>query len=180
MIEIEATLPLLGNVPVRFFDESKQIYVQFEREIKDQSKIAHLGLASKVFTGISHSRLEYTLLQCAIIRIITKLHKSNEGLALSGKVTIPGLNKKISSGSELLKSWVLLNSIGHTNYTFGTERILLKQCIENREFYESIISRLPTGLKRWASNVISEYQYARFFLFTSSCRTQGKPIISEP
>ncbi len=163
MIDIEATLPLLGTVPVRFFDESKLIYEQFEQEIKYQAKIAHLGLASKVFTGINHSRHEYTLLQCAIVRIISKLHKGNEGLALSGKVKVPGLNKKISSGSELLKSWVLLNSIGHANYTFGTERVLLKQCIENKEFHKSIMSRLPTGMKRWASTMISEYQYERFF-----------------
>jgi hypothetical protein len=163
MIEIEATLPLLGAVPVRFFDESEQIYEQFKREIKYQAEIDHLGLASKVFTGINHSRLEYTLLQCAIVRIITKLHKDNNDLALSGDVKVPGLNKRISSGSELLKSWVLLNSIGHANYTFGTERVLLKQCIENKEFHECIISRLPAGMKRWASTVISEYRYERFF-----------------
>ncbi len=163
MIEIEATLPLLGAVPVRFFDESKLIYEQFEREIKYQAEIAHLGVASKIFTGINHSRREYTLLQCAIVMIITKLHKGNEGLALSGKVKVPELEKKISSGGELIKSWVLLNSIGHANYTFGTERVLLKQCIENKEFHVSIMSRLPTGMKRWASTVISEYQYERFF-----------------
>lgn len=167
MIEIEATLPLLGAVPVRFFNESKLVYELFEREIKYQAEIAHLGVASKVFTGIKHSRHEYTLLQCAIIRIITKLHKGNEDLALSGKVTIPGLNKKISSGSELLKSWVLLNSIGHANYTFGTERVLLKQCVENKEFHEYIISRLPDGMKRWANTIIREYQYERFFKILS-------------
>ncbi len=36
MIEIEATLPLLGAVPVRFFEESKQIYEQFKREIRQK------------------------------------------------------------------------------------------------------------------------------------------------
>lgn len=150
MREIDATSPLIGKISVHFFEESKDIFDCFEKDIRRQEGIAHLGVASEIFTCINHTRLEYILLQCSVIKIISKFFKSDESLGLSAKVGIPKAKHPISSGEELIKCWILLYSIGHTKYTFGTERILLKKCLIDHDFHNAILNRLPDGTKRWA------------------------------
>src|SRR6267143_56799 len=76
MRRIQATLPTLGNVSVDFFAESDEL-LQFlgTREIRRLRRVPHLGVAASVFTGVNHSRLEYMLLQCAVIGLVAKLPK---------------------------------------------------------------------------------------------------------
>lgn len=121
MKQINATLPTLGSYNISFHKESAILLDRItDKELNRLSRISHLGTAASVFTGINHTRLEYMLLQCAIIDLLPKLNVAAEQFEMSGKVKLS--NKKIfSSGEELLKCWSILSSIGHTKYTYGVE-----------------------------------------------------------
>ncbi|MGB7569427.1 MAG: hypothetical protein WBM07_16310 [Chitinivibrionales bacterium] len=163
MIELHVKLPMLGSTSIPLFKESERIYKEFQCIIDDQKQISHLGVASEVFSGITHTRYEYILLQLAIVKLISKLFKEHSELAIAAEVKVPHVKANISSGEELIKSWILLNSIGHINYTFGTERILLNKCISDATFCNQFMSILPSGTRRWASSIIKNFEYERFF-----------------
>ncbi len=164
MREIESNLPLLGNVRIHFFKESSLLLDLFKKDFDRLNEISHLGVASKVFTGVNHTRLEYCLLQCAIIKVVTKLFKHIEGLSVSNDVDLPGISKKISSGEELIKCWIIILNLGHTNYTFGVERILLRKCIEDKEFREKIFEEyINREYRKWANRIVDNYIYEDFF-----------------
>src|SRR5687767_7852079 len=104
MRRIHATLPTLGMVAVDFHDESEHVLsLVDDREFRRLRSVPHLGVAGTVFTGVNHSRLEYMLLQCAVIGLVAKIHRNDEQFALSNRVTINGLVDPVSSGEELLK-----------------------------------------------------------------------------
>lgn len=91
MKRIEVTLPALGTYVVPFFKESEEIlFILGEKEQRRLDRIHHLGITAEVFTGVNHSRLEYLLLQCAIINLLPKFHRGDENFALSSPVRIPG------------------------------------------------------------------------------------------
>lgn len=163
MRRIEATLPALGGYTVPFYKESEEV-LEFlgDRELRRLDRVQHLGIAAKVFTGVNHSRLEYVLLQCAVINMLPRFHKAHEQFALSGTVRIPGQSNRVSSGEELLKCWALLGNAGHTQYTFGVERSLLKWARENPAFHEILLAGLPARLRRWGRSVIDEYRDTEF------------------
>lgn len=163
MKRIEAALPALGNYVVPFHKESEEV-LQFlgEKELSRLDRVQHLGVASKVFTGVNHSRLEYTLLQCAVINLLPKFQKGNENFALSGAVRIPGQKGKVSSGEELLKCWALLSNAGHAQYTYGVERSLLNFARADKNFKKLLVERLPASLRRWSLSVIDEYRDTAF------------------
>ena len=146
MKRIEATLPALGGYTVPFFEESEEV-LEFlgDKEIRRLDRVQHLGIAAKVFTGVNHSRLEYVLLQCAVINMLPRFHKGHEQFALSGSVLIPGQTVRISSGEELLKCWALLGNAGHAQYTYGVERSLLNWARKNPEFQDVLLVGLPTS-----------------------------------
>lgn len=159
MKRIDATLPALGGYSIPFYKESEEV-LDFvgEKELSRLDRVEHLGVAAKVFTGVNHSRLEYLLLQCAIINMLPRFHKGNEQLALSGGVRIPGQKTKISSGEELLKSWALLSNLGHAKYTYGVERSLLNHAREDTVFRDILVADLPINLRRWSLSVINRYR----------------------
>jgi hypothetical protein len=101
------------------------------------------------------------------VTLTQKPREEHSELAISGEVKLPGVRNKISSGEELLKSWILLNSLGHMNYTFGTERIILNYCIEKPSFYDQLITFLPQGTRRWANGIVKNYEYEQFFKILS-------------
>lgn len=161
MQQIQATLPTLGSVVINFYRETDQVLEFFgDGELDRLGRVPHLGVASSVFTGVQHSRQEYTLLQCAIVELVARLHSHAEQLALANKVSIDGTSEKVSSGEELLKSWFLLSNFGHAKQTFGTERGLLSQARQNPNVADWIFEATPeTDLKKWAQQVIREFRY---------------------
>ena len=168
MKRIEATLPALGSYTVPFHDESEEVLSYLgDNELSRLDRVQHLGIASKVFTGVNHSRLEYLLLQCAIMNLLPKFHRGKEQFALSGKVFIPGQKAKISSGEELLKCWALLGNTGHAQYTFGVERSLLNHAREDSVFKSLLVKDLPVNLKRWSLSVIDNYEDNNFHYILS-------------
>jgi hypothetical protein len=170
--KVSATLPALGAYTVPFYKESAKI-LEFlgEKELNRLSKIAHLGTAATVFTGINHSRLEYMLLQCAIINLLPKFNLGTEQFAIGGKVKLAGGKHQISSGEELLKCWSILSNIGHAQYTYGVERSLLSYLRRNatsQVFFLSMIRQAE--LKKWSEEVVKNYQDANFHWVLSILR----------
>lgn len=173
---IEANLPALGKYNVRFHKESEEICDFLgESEFERLDNINHLGITSYVFTGTNHSRLEYVLLQCAIIELMPKFHKGNEALSLAGRVSIPGQKEKISSGEELLKCWALLTNSGHAQYTFGVERSLLNKANEDVNFKNILLSKVKGDLKRESKRIIEEYDDVSFHLIFALLRIERLP-----
>lgn len=163
MSKIEANLPALGVYSIGFHKESQEV-LDFigDSEFKRLDTVDHLGIAASVFTGVNHSRLEYLLLQCAVINLLPKFHKGNEHFALANPVLIPGQKIKISSGEELLKCWAILSNAGHAQYTFGVERSLLNEIRRNKAFKKIFLEDLPSTLKKEAKKIIDNYEDASF------------------
>lgn len=176
MKRIEAALPALGNYIVPFHKESEEVLLFLgEKELNRLDRVQHLGVASRVFTGVNHSRLEYTLLLCAVINLLPKFQKGNENFALSGTVRIPGQVSKISSGEELLKCWALLSNAGHAQYTYGVERSLLNFARADENFKKLLVERLPRQLRRWSLSVIEEYRDTAFHYLLALLRISFLP-----
>lgn len=158
-VRIRATLPALGTVPIDLHNESATLWEYMgEGEVVPLRTVPHLGVASAVFTGLNHSRLEYALLLCAVISHIAKLHKDEERLGLAGKVVLNGLANKVSSAEELLKCWALLSNYGHTQYTYGAERTILQLARKDKSFQRWLInSNRHADLLSWSRTAIKNY-----------------------
>lgn len=177
-IRLAASLPALGLVDVVLHDESADVLRAFggSKELARQQQIPHLGVASATFTGVNHSRLEYSLLQCAVIGSINKLHKGNPALGLSNDVEIPGLTERVSSSEELLKSWALLGNIGHSQYTYATERGLLSAARIDPGIFSWLTRGTSDGaLRRWMSAVIQRGQDDLFHYVLTVLRLSTLP-----
>lgn len=174
MQQIDATLPTLGSVAINFYEESDQVLRFFgARELERLGRIPHLGVASSVFTGVQHSRQEYTLLQCAIVELVARLHAHTEQLAVSNKVHIDGLSNPVSSGEVLLKCWSLLGNFGHAKQTFGTERGILNHARKDKRVRSWIRAALPEDdLKIWADRLIDRYHYEHVHYLLTLVRTK--------
>lgn len=167
--EIPASLPAIGAFRVHLHRESDRIVDFFgEEELRRLGRVNHLGVATTAFPGINHTRLEYVLLQCAIIQLVSKLYKDNRDLALANRVELAGLANPVSSGEELLKSWALLANVGHPNWTFGTERALLEAAMGEEALQRWLVSgAVEEDLNRWANEVIADHRVQSFrFLLT--------------
>jgi hypothetical protein len=160
----KATLPTLGTISVDFHKESEVVASCMGRREWDRLRtVPHLGVAGSVFSGVHHSRLEYVLLQCAVTSLVAKLHRHDEQFALSNEVKLAGIEAPISSGEELLKIWILLSNYGHAQYTYGVERSLLQQAIDNPKVRDWLIEDIQhTDLRNWALNVVDTYTYTDF------------------
>ena len=176
MKRIDATLPALGGYTVPFYKESEEV-LEFlgDKELRRLDRVQHFGIAAKVFTGVNHSRLEYVLLQCAVINMLPRFHKGSEQFGLSGAVHIPGQKARVSSGEELLKCWALLGNAGHAQYTYGVERSLLNWARKNPGFQKILLAGLPTTLRRWGLSVIEEYRDTEFHHLLILCRIAQLP-----
>jgi len=156
---IRATLPTLGEVDVTFHSEAKAVLDFFG--VKERGRlddVLHLGPAARAFTGVNHSRWEYTLLQCALIQYVGVIFKGHPHVSLKGKVRIDGPPRQVSSAEELLKSWALLGNMGHAQWTYGVERGVLKAAQEDSALKAWLID--STGvpdLRNWIRSRSDEY-----------------------
>lgn len=161
---VNATIPVIGNTQIHFYNDSETV-LDFSKldELERLDDIPHLGLTKTAFTGINHTRLEYTLLQCSIVEIASKVHKDDSDISLSNKVTLDGNISRASSGEDLLKTWFLLSAFGHCQWTHGTERSILQQANSNKEFKDWLIEDFRlTDLKNWCRNTIDTYSTSLF------------------
>ncbi len=172
MRPITANLPALGAFRVNLHCESERLVDFFgNEELARLGQIDHLGAATVAFPGINHTRLEYVLLQCAIAQIVAKLYKDNSDLAIANKVELSGVSEKVSSAEELLKSWALLGNIGHPNWTFSTERVLLNGAASNTKLFNWLISgAIEPDLENWARTVVNSFDDKRARLIVTLLR----------
>ncbi len=160
---ITANLPAIGAFRVNLHRESEQIINFFgDDELTRLGRIDHLGAATAAFPGINHKRLEYVLLQCAIAQIVAKLYKDNADLALANRVELSGTTYRVSSAEELLKCWALFGNIGHPNWTFATERVLMNGALKSRRLRSWLLSgAIDADLKKCAQDIIRTHDDRR-------------------
>lgn len=157
---IHASLPTIGYFESTFYAETARVVDAFGflKEFARLRKNPHLGLANQSTTGVNHSRLEYTLLLCASVTLTAKLFKGTaDHIGLSAKVKIPGRDKTISSGQELLRCWALLSGIGHLHLTYGQERAFLLAAMKNESIQKYFVnSSRNTKVRGWIRSVICD------------------------
>ena len=103
--------------------ESVKILYDFLDEIGEIDRLKnldHLGIVREVIDGARHSRFDYIALIFALID--NWAQKVEEIHASSGE----------AEGKNLIKCWALLFNIGHLEWTFFTERILLEVLRKNK------------------------------------------------
>jgi len=102
-------------------------------EIDRLKNLDHLGIVREVIDGARHSRFDYIAL---IFALIDNWAQKVEEIHLSSKVKVKPKIKKEEKvkvwGKDLIKCWALLFNIGHLDWTFYTERILLEVLFEEK------------------------------------------------
>lgn len=157
---IEENIPILGQVHVNFLNLSSRIYNSYISigEVERQKKSPHLGLISRAFLGISHSRYDYLILQCVISEIVDNSFRGTT--SAQGSIKING-NEYL--GNDIIKSWILLSNFGHCMNTIGDEKALLLKAIQEKRFKTFIINGLKDEkLKAWGQTVINNFDYVSF------------------
>ncbi len=102
-------------------------------EIDRLKNLDHLGIVREVIDGARHSRFDYIAL---IFALIDSWAQKVEEIHLSSEVKVKPKIKKEEKvkvwGKDLIKCWALLFNIGHLDWTFYTERILLEVLFEEK------------------------------------------------
>jgi hypothetical protein len=102
-------------------------------EIDRLKNLDHLGIVREVIDGARHSRFDYIALIFALID--NWAQKVKEIHAFSEVKVEPGIKEEEEVrvlGKDLIKCWALLFNIGHLEWTFYTERILLEVLLDNK------------------------------------------------
>lgn len=157
---IEENIPVLGRVNLNFLDLASRIYKIYEKqdEVTRQKLTPHLGLISKAFYGINHSRYDYLILQCVISELAENTFRGTT--SAQGSITING---KKYSGNDIIKSWILLSNFGHCKNTIGDEKALLIKVIQRKKLKSALMNSIKDlQLREWASNIIEEFDYVNF------------------
>lgn len=157
---IEENISVLGRVSVNFQELSTKVYGIYEKEeeVNRQKNMPHLGLISKAFSGVNHTRYEYVILQCVISELVENGFKGTT--SAQGSIKIDGDEY---SGNDILKTWFLLSNFGHCKNTFGDEKALLLSAISRKGFRSHLINSIrDLDLKRWAEDVIESLDYVNF------------------
>jgi hypothetical protein len=102
-------------------------------EIDRLKNLDHLGIVREVIDGARHSRFDYIALIFALIdnwaQKVKEIHASSRVNVESG---IEEEEEVRVLGKDLIKCWALLFNIGHLEWTFYTERILLEVLLDNK------------------------------------------------
>tara|TARA_R110002012_G_scaffold42418_10_gene115524 strand:+ start:15551 stop:17422 length:1872 start_codon:yes stop_codon:yes gene_type:complete len=157
---ISEDISVLGKVSVNFSSISSTIFSIYEQEneVARQKSIPHLGLISRAFSGINHTRYEYLILQCVISELAENSFKGTS--SAQGDITIDGTKY---NGNQILKSWFLLSNFGHCKNTIGDEKALLLKAINRKGFKSHLLKPIKDkDLKVWSEKVIDNFDYVKF------------------
>ena len=157
---IEEDIPILGRVSVNLVDLASRIFEIYlsQNEIERQRKTPHLGLISKAFKGITHSRYDYLILQLVVSELVENNFKGTT--SAQGNIKING---KSYFGNDIIKSWCLLSNFGHCLNTIGDEKTILLKAIQNKRFKTYLISSIKDDdLKKWGEEIIDNFNYVEF------------------
>jgi hypothetical protein len=152
-MNLEYNVPYLGKINAKLFDESISCYLLLDKydHIERMKEIDQLGVIRGVYEGAHHSRWEYVMVQLSIIHQLCTLKDEETGRNI---VKGPGLksNSKFLdyeiSGASILQIWILLFNSGHLPGTFASERAVMENCIDNKNFRRIFRDGLPKGYFR--------------------------------
>jgi len=123
-------------------------------EIDRLKNLDHLGDVREVIDGARHSRFDYIALIFALIdswvQKVKEIHAFSE---VKVEPEIKEEEKVKVSGKDLIKCWALLFNIGHLEWTFFTERILLEVLHEKNLHTKLIESIEDEKIERIAEEI---------------------------
>jgi HD superfamily phosphohydrolase len=161
-LKLSYYIPFIGHIEVELRNESKMVYEWLDEagEIARLKNLDHLGAIRFAWEGAHHPRWEYIFF---ILYLIDYCRKNVKEVHLSSKVKIPN-SIEVSSGSELLKCWVLLFNVGHLEWTFLAERALLLELrrLNKCKNFLDLFSD-DENLKEWAKDIIDKCNFYHFF-----------------
>ena len=115
-------------------------------EIDRLKNLDHLGIVREVIDGARHSRFDYIAL---IFALIDQWDQKVDEIHTFSKVNVEPEPEQEVKGKDLIKCWALLFNIGHLEWTFFTERILLEVLREKKlhtKLIESIEDKKIEGI----------------------------------
>lgn len=131
-------------------------------EIDRLKNLDHLGDVREVIDGTRHSRFDYIALIFALID--TWVQKVEE-IHASSRVNVepePEQGEEVK-GKDLVKCWALLFNIGHLEWTFFTERILLEVLFEEKLHTKLIENIDREEIKKRAKEILEFRDYSHFY-----------------
>ncbi len=137
-------------------EEAKPVKILYDfldevGEIDRLKNLDHLGIVREVIDGARHSRFDYIALIFALID--NWAQKVEEIHASSGE----------AEGKNLIKCWALLFNIGHLEWTFFTERILLEVLRKNKLHTKLIESIKNEKIRKKAEEIFESNDYNHFY-----------------
>ncbi|MGN7409440.1 hypothetical protein [Sporosarcina sp. SAFN-010] len=157
---VQANIPTFGLLDISFFGKSYEACELYNvtNEFDRQKNMKHLGLISRVFDSVIHSRYDYLMLQCMLVDIFDKFH-SSESIYNVGNLKLKGESE---SGNGILKAWFMLSNFGHAKNTLADEKALLYHLDENKDSRKKIIDQIKdNSLKRYARKIIVDMEYSK-------------------
>jgi HD superfamily phosphohydrolase len=130
-------------------------------EIDRLKNLDHLGIVREVIDGARHSRFDYIALIFALtdnwVQKVEEIHAFSK-VRVKLEVGEEGVR-----GINLIKCWALLFNIGHLDWTFFTERILL-EVLHERELHTKLIESIDDEEIRKKAEEIFEFRdYNHFY-----------------
>jgi HD superfamily phosphohydrolase len=131
-------------------------------EIDRLKNLDHLGIVREVIDGARHSRFDYIALIFALIdnwvQKVKEIHAFSEV-----KVEPEPEQRKEVKGKDLIKCWALLFNIGHLDWTFYTERILLEVLLD-KELRTKLIEGIDDEeIRIKAEEIFESLDYNHFY-----------------
>ncbi|MCC6063782.1 MAG: hypothetical protein LM570_04545 [Thermocrinis sp.] len=130
-------------------------------EIDRLKNLDHLGIVREVIDGARHSRFDYIALIFALIDNWDQ--KVDEIHAFSSVKFKLEVGEKEVKGKDLIKCWALLFNIGHLEWTFFTERILLEVLFQEKLHTKLIENIDKEEIKKRAKEIFKFCDYSHFY-----------------
>ena len=131
-------------------------------EIDRLKNLDHLGIVREVIDGARHSRFDYIAL---IFALIDNWAQKVEEIHVYSKVNVepePEQGEEVK-GKDLIKCWALLFNIGHLEWTFFTERIVLEVLREKKLHTKLIEGIEDKEIKEKAEEIFEFNDYNHFY-----------------
>jgi len=131
-------------------------------EIDRLKNLDHLGDVREVIDGARHSRFDYIAL---IFALIDQWDQKVDEIHAFSRVDVepePEQGKEVK-GKDLIKCWALLFNIGHLEWTFFTERILLEVLLDKKLHTKLIESIEDEKIGRKAEEIFELRDYNRLY-----------------
>lgn len=118
---LDHTLPTIGRIQITLKGMPRVVYSLMEKnnEIDRLQRLLHVGVLSKVFPGMRHTRWDYTMASLHFVNCMSESRA--QGLSRNMRVAGNAL-----SGRDILQILLLIANIGHLPGTFDTEKGIVR------------------------------------------------------